>query len=56
MNPAYLSLFGYTSSAELVGTSISKLVAPEERERIMEYIRKRARKGGLLQASTKRGG
>jgi two-component system cell cycle sensor histidine kinase/response regulator CckA len=44
VNPAYLSLFGYTSSAELVGTSIQKLVAPEERERVIEYNRRRARK------------
>ena len=44
VNPAYLSLFGYTSSDELVGTSIQKLVAPAERERIMAYTRKRARK------------
>ena len=44
VNPAYVSLFGYTSSAELVGTSIQKLVAPGDRERIMEYTRKRARK------------
>ena len=43
-NPAYVSLFGYASSAELVGTSIQTLVAPEERERITEYNRKRARK------------
>jgi PAS domain S-box-containing protein len=44
VNPAYLSLFGYTSSTELVGTSIQNLVAPAERERVMEYTRKRARK------------
>jgi PAS domain S-box-containing protein len=43
-NPAYVSLFVYTSSAELVGTSIQMLVAPGERERVMEYTRKRARK------------
>ena len=44
VNPAYISLFGYASSAELVNTSIQKLVAPEERERVIEYNRKRARK------------
>lgn len=44
VNPAYLSLFGYANSAELVDTSIRKLVAPGERERVMEYARKRARK------------
>jgi two-component system cell cycle sensor histidine kinase/response regulator CckA len=44
VNPAYISLFGYTSSAELVGTSIQRLVAPGEREKVMEYTRKRGRK------------
>ncbi len=44
VNQAYVSLFGYTSSAELVGTSIQKLVAPEEGDTVMDYTVKRERK------------
>jgi two-component system cell cycle sensor histidine kinase/response regulator CckA len=44
VNQAYVSLFGYTSSAELVGTSIQKLVAPEEGDTVMDYTGKRERK------------
>ncbi len=55
VNPAYVFLFGYTSSAELVGTSIQKLVAPGERERVMEYTRKRARKANAPSVYETRG-
>jgi PAS domain S-box-containing protein len=40
-NPAALRLFGYSSSNELIGTSILNVIAPEERQRITEYVRKR---------------
>ncbi|MFZ5477893.1 MAG: PAS domain S-box protein [Myxococcota bacterium] len=41
VNPAYLRMFGYDDAEELVGTPILPLVAPEERERIAEKVRRR---------------
>ncbi|MBI5097680.1 MAG: PAS domain S-box protein [Nitrospirae bacterium] len=41
VNPAYLSLFGYKSSDELTGRSILELIAPEERDKVMENVRRR---------------
>ena len=43
MNPAYLSLFGYTSADELTGKSILDLIAPEEHEKVMENVKLRAK-------------
>lgn len=34
VNPSYVTLFGYSSSEELVGTPIIDLITPEEREKI----------------------
>lgn len=42
VNPAYLALFGYGSSEELVGRSILDLIAPSEREQIAKKVRRRA--------------
>jgi len=42
VNPAYLALFGYTSSSELLGKPILPLIAPEAQARVLEYVRKRA--------------
>jgi PAS domain S-box-containing protein len=49
VNPAYLSLYGYASNAELVGKPILDLIAPEEREKVLEYVRSRE-KGGVVQS------
>jgi PAS domain S-box-containing protein len=43
VNPAYCTLFGYGSAGELVGTSILNLIAPEQREKIAQNVRRRAR-------------
>lgn len=43
VNPAYLSLFGYTSADELVGRPIIDLIAREEREEILENVRRRSK-------------
>ena len=37
-NPAALKLFGFNSEEELIGTPVINQVAPEERERIENYI------------------
>jgi PAS domain S-box-containing protein len=42
VNPAYLSMFGFERSEELVGTPILNLIAPESRELIQANIRARA--------------
>ena len=44
VNPAYCKMFGY-DNAELLGTSILKLIAASERPRIKEYARKRFETG-----------
>jgi len=41
-NPAYLALFGFANNEEIVGKSILELIAPEDRDRIRENIRRRA--------------
>ena len=41
-NPAYLSLFGYESDNELIGTPIIDLIAPESRGFVEETVKKRA--------------
>ena len=55
VNPAYLSLFGYASNAELVGKSILDLIAPEERGKILEYVRSREKGGAVLSVYETRG-
>jgi len=40
-NPAALRLFGYTTDEELIGTSILKVIAASEQERIKDFIVKR---------------
>lgn len=47
VNPAYLFLYGYASNAELAGKPILDLIAPEEREKVLEYVRSRER-GGVV--------
>ncbi len=42
MNPAYLSLFGYSSTEELIGRPVLELVAPSEHEIILERLRSHA--------------
>ncbi len=42
VNPAYLSLFGYANIEELAGRPILDLIAPDERERVLENVRRRA--------------
>ena len=40
VNPAYVSLFGYESADEIVGTPLIDLIAPESRGLVMDRIRK----------------
>jgi PAS domain S-box-containing protein len=42
VNPAFVSLFGYETAAEVIGTPAIHLLAPESRGLVMESIRKRA--------------
>jgi len=42
-NPAFLALFGYTNSAELIGTPILPLFSPAERPIILDNIARRSR-------------
>lgn len=44
MNQAYLALFGYDNSTELIGKPILELIAPSRREQILENVRRRERK------------
>jgi PAS domain S-box-containing protein len=43
VNPAYVSLFGYESADELIGTPIMNLIAPKSRAFVAEMVKKRAR-------------
>jgi len=40
-NPAALRLFGVSSPEELIGTPIIKVIAPQERSRISDFVRSR---------------
>jgi PAS domain S-box-containing protein len=42
VNQAYLELFGYRTNEELAGKSILNLIAPDEHEKIIDYVQKRA--------------
>ncbi len=41
VNPAYLNMFGYEKTEELLGKPISELIAPSERKRILSYVSNR---------------
>ncbi len=43
VNPAYVHMFGYTSSDEMIGTSIIDCIAPEERSAVMARVEQRMR-------------
>jgi len=43
-NPAYLELFGYQSSKELIGTVVLNCIAPSHRKIMLENIRRRTAK------------
>lgn len=42
INPAYLTLFGYSRSDELIGKPILNLIAPNERPKIQTMVNRRA--------------
>ena len=48
VNPAYLALFGYSHIAEVIGKPLIDDIAPEERPKIREFARRRA-KGEAVQ-------
>jgi PAS domain S-box-containing protein len=54
-NPAYVRLFGYSSSAELRGRSILDLIAPSHRTQIAEMVAQRAGGGSPPQRYQTRG-
>ena len=54
-NPAYLTLFGYSSSDDLAGKPITDLIAPSERPAIVETIRRRARRENVPSSYETRG-
>ncbi|MCA1576171.1 MAG: PAS domain S-box protein [Acidobacteria bacterium] len=43
VNQAYADLFGYAAPAQLVGRHVSVVIAPSDRERMLEFGRRRAR-------------
>ena len=43
VNPAYVSLFGYESADELIGTPIMNLIAPKSRAFVAGMVKKRAK-------------
>jgi len=55
VNPAYLSLYGYSNNAELAGKSILDLIAPEEHGKILEYVRSREKGGAVPSVYETRG-
>jgi PAS domain S-box-containing protein len=55
VNPAYLALFGYSDSSELIGQPIIGLIAPECREQIGEFIRRRSGREEVPSAYLSRG-
>jgi PAS domain S-box-containing protein len=55
VNPAYLSLYGYASNAELEGTPIFDLIAPDEHGKILEYVRFREKGGAVPSVYETRG-
>jgi len=38
VNPAYLKMFGYQNAKKLIGKPIFKLIAPDERKRIKQFV------------------
>lgn len=42
VNPSYVSMFGYRSAEDLIGTPILALIAPESREKILRHVEERA--------------
>jgi PAS domain S-box-containing protein len=44
-NRAYVELFGYSSLAEIVGRPITDLIAPSERQMVIENVRRRSSGG-----------
>lgn len=43
VNDAYARMFGYESPEELIGAHVSAVVGPDDRERLLEYGRRRLR-------------
>ncbi len=43
VNPAYLALFGYSHIDELVGKPVIDLIAPSQREHILDFVTRRAK-------------
>ncbi len=43
VNPAYLTLFGYSHIDELVGKPVIDLIAPDKREYILDIVKRRAK-------------
>jgi len=55
VNPAYLALFDYADSAELIGKPILDLIAPSHHEQVMENVRLRAKRQSAPAAYETRG-
>jgi PAS domain S-box-containing protein len=55
VNPAYVKLFGYETETELVGSSVLKLTAPEEREKVAANVQRREVGKGASQIYETRG-
>jgi len=55
VNPAYRALFGFPPDADLAGTSILNLIAPERRDQIKEHVAHRARGKAVPAAYETRG-
>jgi len=42
VNPAYIDLFGYSKTSEVIGNPLFDDIAPEERPRVQEFARRRS--------------
>ncbi|HAV64171.1 MAG TPA: hypothetical protein DCY13_17620 [Verrucomicrobiales bacterium] len=55
VNPAYVRMFGYASTDDLVGEPVLKVIAPDERPAVLRRIEKRMRGGARQESYETRG-
>jgi PAS domain S-box-containing protein len=55
VNSAYLDLFGFPAGADLAGKPVLDLIAPEDRDRVRQYILRRERGGSAPSTYETRG-
>lgn len=55
VNPAYLKMFGYTDSRDLIGHSVLKVIAPDERPSILRRLEARLNEQSSMEEYETRG-